>query len=68
MSAAEEMAFGGTDLDDSLDRDAAERRIAELTAGPWWRSCGPAVIAVDAAGRDALVERAGPPRRTSGSS
>ncbi len=45
VSAAEEMAFGGTDLDDLLGREVAERRIAQLTAGPWWRSCGPTVIA-----------------------
>jgi hypothetical protein len=45
LSAAEEMAFGGTDLDDLLGREVAERRIAQLTAGPWWRSCGPTVIA-----------------------
>lgn len=43
VSAAEEMAFGGTDLDAPIDRGAAEQRIADITAGPWWRSCGPAV-------------------------
>jgi hypothetical protein len=44
VSAAEEMAFGGTDLDVRLDRSVAESRLAELVAGPWWRSCGPVVV------------------------
>jgi hypothetical protein len=43
VAAAEEMAFGGTDLDVPLGRSAVERRVAGLTTGPWWRSCGPAV-------------------------
>lgn len=43
MAAAEEMAFGGTELDAPIDRAAAEQRIADITTGPWWRSCGPAV-------------------------
>jgi hypothetical protein len=43
VSAAEEMAFGGTDLDVPIDRGVAEQRIADITAGSWWRSCGPPV-------------------------
>jgi hypothetical protein len=43
VAAAEEMAFGGTDLDVPLGRSAVERRVADLTTGPWWRSCGPSV-------------------------
>ena len=43
--AAEEIAFGGTTLDLPVDRVTADRTIAEITAGPWWRSCG-VVVAV----------------------
>ena len=43
VSAAEEMAFGGTDLDTSLRRAEAGRCLADLIEGPWWRSCGPLV-------------------------
>jgi hypothetical protein len=42
VAAAEEMAFGGTRLDDPLDRAAVERALADIVAGPWWASCGPA--------------------------
>ena len=44
VSAAEERAFGGTDVDVQLDRSVAESKLAELVAGPWWRSCGPGVV------------------------
>ena len=37
------MTFGGTDLEDALDRRAAEGALELITAGPWWRSCGPPV-------------------------
>jgi hypothetical protein len=43
VAAAEERAFGGTELDEPIDRRAAEARLAEVTGGTWWRCCGPAV-------------------------
>lgn len=43
VAAAEERAFGGTELDEPIDRRTAEARLAEVTGGPWWRRCGPAV-------------------------
>jgi hypothetical protein len=44
VGAAEERAFGGTELDEPIDRRTAEARLADVTGGPWWRRCGPAVI------------------------
>ena len=44
VAAAEERAFGGTELDETIDRRTAEARVVEATGGPWWRGCGPAVI------------------------
>jgi hypothetical protein len=43
VAAAEERAFGGTELDAPIDRRAAESRLAEIVGGSWWRCCGPAV-------------------------
>jgi hypothetical protein len=43
VSAAEDMAFGGTELDLALDRASADEAVAAITGGPWWISCGPAV-------------------------
>lgn len=43
---AEEMAFGGTSLDVPVDRVTVDRTIAEITSGPWWRSCA-TVVAVE---------------------
>jgi len=43
VAAAEERAFGGTELDEQIDRRTAESRLAEVTAGSWWHGCGPAV-------------------------
>ena len=57
MSAAEETAFGGTDLDAPLDRRSAERRIAEVDGRPVVAIVRPDGRRVGAAGGDALVER-----------
>jgi hypothetical protein len=43
VSAAEDMAFGGTGLDVVLDRAGVDSAFAAITNGPWWRSCGPSV-------------------------
>lgn len=43
VSAAEDMAFGGTGLDLALDRAGVDRALAAITGGPWWSSCGPSV-------------------------
>jgi hypothetical protein len=43
VAAAEEIAFGGTVADAPLVRRALEQRLEALTAGPWWRCCGPVV-------------------------
>ena len=43
VAAAEERAFGGTELDEPIDRRTAEARLAEVTGGPWWRHGGPEV-------------------------
>jgi hypothetical protein len=43
VSAAEDMAFGGTGIDVALDRVGVEWTLATITAGPWWISCGPRV-------------------------
>jgi hypothetical protein len=39
VAAAEEIAFGGTTLDETLDRRRAEQILASVVEGPWWRSC-----------------------------
>jgi hypothetical protein len=43
VSAAEDMAFGGTGIDVALDRGGVERALVAITGGPWWISCGPPV-------------------------
>jgi hypothetical protein len=43
---AEQMAFGGTTLDEPVDRAAVGRVIAAVTSGPWWSSCA-APVAVE---------------------
>ena len=43
VSAAEDMAFGGTGLDIALDRAGVDGVLVAITGGPWWSSCGPAV-------------------------
>jgi hypothetical protein len=43
VSAAEDMAFGGTGVDVALDRAGADLALATITGGPWWASCGPPV-------------------------
>lgn len=43
VAAVEDAAFGGTDVDASIDRHVLHGRIAEVVDGPWWRTCGPAV-------------------------
>ena len=44
VAAAEEAAFGGTSFDVPISRREAERAIVRITAGPWWRECGPSVV------------------------
>jgi hypothetical protein len=47
--AAEEDAFGGTDLDVESSLEALVAMAATITAGEWWRTCGaPAVRVVGA--------------------
>jgi hypothetical protein len=56
--AAEEAAFGGTDLDTPLPPARLDELIATVTAGEWWQACGvPAVTAV-AARADAVSSSA----------
>jgi hypothetical protein len=43
VSAAEDMAFGGTGVDVALDRAGVDLALATITGGPWWISCGPPV-------------------------
>jgi hypothetical protein len=43
VSAAEDMAFGGTEVDVALDRPGVDLALAAITGGPWWTSCGPPV-------------------------
>lgn len=50
MYAAEEAAFGGTDLDVAASLDALATVTARIVGGDWWKSCsGPAVELVAAA-------------------
>jgi hypothetical protein len=44
VAAAEDRAFGGTPLDEPLDRRFVDDRVAVVTGGAWWQSCGPAVL------------------------
>lgn len=43
VAAAEEAAFGGTDVDDRRDRASLQARLSAVVDGPWWREYGPAV-------------------------
>jgi hypothetical protein len=43
VAAVEDAAFGGTDADVPIDREALHSRIADVVDGPWWRACGPPV-------------------------
>jgi len=51
--AAEEVAFGGTDLDEELPLAALFAAAGQLTAGEWWRSSGGPAVTVTAARMDA---------------
>lgn len=51
--AAEEAAFGGTDLDDVRPLAALVDAASALTAGSWWRATGRPAVTVSAARRDA---------------
>ena len=52
---AEQMAFGGTTLEEPVDRATVGRVIAAVTSGPWWSSCA-SPVAVE-------TPRRGPARR-----
>ena len=43
VAAAEDMAFGGTDLDDPMTRDELECRVGAVVATEWWRGTGPSI-------------------------
>src|SRR5262245_34937714 len=70
--AAEESAFGGTDLEDPLPLADLRVRTATVVDGAWWRASGGPPVDVVAArgdarsstarhpGRDALIRLAGP--------
>ena len=47
--AAEEDAFGGTDLDDESSLAALVATATTITTGEWWRACGAPAVHVEAA-------------------
>jgi hypothetical protein len=47
--AAEEDAFGGTDLDAETSLEALVALAATITEGAWWRACGAPMVRVEAA-------------------
>jgi hypothetical protein len=51
--AAEEAAFGGTDLDDELDDRRLTEMLVTITGGAWWQSCGVPEVHVRRARADA---------------
>ncbi len=51
--AAEEAAFGGTDLDRPLPIAELAELVATITAGEWWTACGGPMVTVAAARADA---------------
>jgi hypothetical protein len=46
--AAEEDAFGGTDLDAATSLEALVALAKTITAGEWWRACGAPTVLVEA--------------------
>jgi hypothetical protein len=59
--AAEEAAFGGTDLDEELDGRRLAEVLATVIGGDWWQSCGVAAIHVRRARADANTSSAHSP-------
>ena len=47
--AAEEEAFGGTELDADTALDALVALATTVTAGEWWRACGAPAVRVEGA-------------------
>jgi hypothetical protein len=47
--AAEEDAFGGTELDTEMSLEALVALAATVTTGDWWRACAAPAVCVEAA-------------------
>lgn len=51
--AAEDAAFGGTDLDRDVELDELQAIAERITSSDWWRSCGGPEVVVELAGAGA---------------
>ena len=61
--AAEEDAFGGTELDVEISLAALVVLATRITAGEWWRACGAPAVRVEAASTAAQSSSARPAGR-----